>query len=112
MRPSFVRLVAWKEVRDLFRDRRTLMLVIILPALLYPLFVGAGWFMARSMLGQEVAVGVIGVEHLPAGPAADAKAFPPLVVDGVIPEEKRTDDPTAPPDSTPLTVVPLGAGAG
>lgn len=105
MRPSFVRLIAAKEIRDLFRDRRTLLLVLILPAVLYPLFGGAGFFMARTMLGQEARVGIFGAEYLPGDLAADEKAFPPFLVHGQIPEERKPDDPT--PEPSPLAVSKL-----
>jgi sodium transport system permease protein len=105
MRPSFVRLVAGKEIRDLFRDRRTLMLVLILPAVLYPLFGGAGFFMAQSMMGQEVVIGLSGADHLPAAVPADDKAFPPFLADGKIVEEHKPDDPA--PEPPPLAVTTL-----
>ena len=105
MRPSFVRLVAGKEIRDLFRDRRTLMLVLILPAVLYPLFGGAGYFMARSMIGQEAVIGLAGAENLPTGTPSDDHTFPPFLVNGQIVEEHKPDDPA--PEPTPLVVKNL-----
>jgi sodium transport system permease protein len=105
MRLSFVRLVAGKEIRDLFRDRRTLMLVLILPAVLYPLFGGAGYFMARSMIGQEALVGLAGAENLPTGIPTDDRTFPSFLTDGKIVEERKPDDTT--PEPTPLAVTKL-----
>jgi sodium transport system permease protein len=37
MRPAIVKTIALKELRESFRDRRTLLLMILLPLLLYPL---------------------------------------------------------------------------
>src|SRR5262245_27937952 len=91
MRLSFVRLVAVKEIRDLFRDRRTLLLVFILPAVLYPLFCG-GFFMARSMRAQEAVIGIFGAGNLPADNPSGEKEFPPFLVDGKIVEERKPDD--------------------
>src|SRR5687768_18174082 len=39
MRRSIVRLIAARETRDLLRDRRTLLIILVLPAVLYPAFV-------------------------------------------------------------------------
>jgi sodium transport system permease protein len=105
MRPSFVRLVAAKEVRDLFRDRRTLMLVLILPAVLYPLFVGSGLLMIRSVQGQDMVVGISGSQNLPTGKSADDRTFPSLLVDGTIVEETKPTE--AGLDRKPLVVAVL-----
>jgi sodium transport system permease protein len=106
MRPSFVRLIAVKEIRDLFRDRRTLLLVIILPAVLYPLFAVAGFFMARSLMGQEAVIGLAGAEYLPTGAPGDDREFPSLLVDGQIVEERKADEGS--PEAVPLVVKVLG----
>jgi sodium transport system permease protein len=103
MRPSFVRLIAAKEIRDLFRDRRTLLLVLILPAVLYPLFGGAGFVMARSLMEQEAVIGLAGAEYLPPDPPSDDKAFPPFLVEGKIVEDHKPDDPA--PEPVPLRAV-------
>ena len=42
MQRSTIRLIALREIRDLLRDRRTLLIVLGLPALLYPAFVVVG----------------------------------------------------------------------
>jgi sodium transport system permease protein len=42
MRWPVVRLIAAREIRDQVRDRRTLFLILGLPVLMYPLFVGVG----------------------------------------------------------------------
>lgn len=41
------------------------MLILILPIVLYPLFGSAGYLFARSMIGQESVIGVVGPEYLP-----------------------------------------------
>ncbi|HET6574159.1 MAG TPA: ABC transporter permease [Fimbriiglobus sp.] len=78
MRWSVVRLIAGKELRDLVRDRRTLLLILVLPAVLYPLFAATAVLFAVSLLGQPTVVGVAGAEHLP-GPGS---GLPPLLADG------------------------------
>jgi sodium transport system permease protein len=78
LRWSVVRLIAGKELRDLIRDRRTVLLILVLPAVLYPLFGATGYLFAVSMLGQPTVIGVAGAEHLP-GPGS---GLPPLLVGG------------------------------
>lgn len=65
MRFSTVRLIAGREVRDLIRDRRTLMIVLVLPALLYPAFVVVGLAFAITMMSQKTVIGIVGAENLP-----------------------------------------------
>lgn len=65
MRWPVVRLIAGKELRDLIRDRRTVMLVLVLPVILYPLFGAVGCLFVFSLLRQPAVVGVVGAEHLP-----------------------------------------------
>jgi len=76
MNLSVVRLIAAKETRDLLRDRRTVLLILLLPIVLYPLFGTAGLVFARSMLGQPSVVGIVGIENLPKG------KWPPLLAPG------------------------------
>lgn len=78
MRWSVVRLIAVKELRDLIRDRRTVLLILVLPAVLYPLFGATGYLFAVSLIGQPTVVGVSGADHLP-GPRS---GLPPLLTDG------------------------------
>jgi sodium transport system permease protein len=66
MRRSVVRLIARREIRDLLRDRRTLLIVLGLPALLYPAFVVVGLAFAASMMEQKTAIGVSGLQYMPA----------------------------------------------
>ncbi|OWK37681.1 ABC transporter permease [Fimbriiglobus ruber] len=69
MRWSVVRLIAGKELRDLLRDRRTVMLILVLPAVLYPLFGGVALSFAYALKSQPAVVGVVGGDRLP-GPGS------------------------------------------
>ena len=107
---AVVRLISGKELVDLIRDRRTVMLVLVLPAVLYPAFGTVGYLFATTLLAQQTRVGVVGAEHLPPGtpggyPAlldgdrfASAKVETAPVTDGPVPAgpvrvERLTDDP-------------------
>src|SRR5215218_7202052 len=70
MRRSVVRLIAVREVRDQLRDRRTLFLILGLPVLMYPLFVGVGILFVTALKEKKLVIGVVGVEHQPK-PSAD-----------------------------------------
>src|SRR5437868_3363426 len=78
MRPPVVRLIAGRELRDLFRDRRSVVLLVILPVLLYPGFGLVGFYFALSMLDQPSVVGVTNADQLE---QANGQA-PPLLADG------------------------------
>ena len=83
MRRSVVRLITVRETRDLLRDRRTVMVILVLPAVLYPLFGLAGLLFARSLTEQTTTVGVVNVDQLPAGTGpAGRPPYPPLLTDG------------------------------
>jgi sodium transport system permease protein len=91
MRRSIVRLIAAREIRDLLRDRRTLLIVLVLPALLYPAFVVVGLAFAVSLMDQKTVIGIAGAEHLPA-----ARAHPEALLAGgalAVEAERRWDDP-------------------
>src|SRR5262245_55158949 len=91
MRRSVVRLIAARETRDLLRDRRTLLIVLGLPAVLYPAFVVVGLIFAVSMMDQKTVIGVAGMEHLPA-----ARSHPEALLAGaalVVEADRRWDDP-------------------
>ncbi len=84
-------LIAKREIRDLLRDRRTLMIVLLLPALLYPAFILVGLGFAASLMDQKTVIGVSGAEHLPA-----LKTHPEALVVGgayIVEVERRVDDP-------------------
>ena len=95
MRWSVVRLIAFREARDQMRDRRTMFLILGLPLLMYPLFVGVGVLFITMLKDKKLVVGVVGADHLPkpridpdaaggalGGPAGVAAMlkFPPLIV--------------------------------
>lgn len=93
MRWSVVRLIAYREARDQLRDRRTMFLILGLPLLMYPLFIGVGTLFVTMLKDKQMVVGVVGAEHLPkpgpdftavfggpGGVAAQMKDFPPLIV--------------------------------
>jgi len=91
MRRSLVRLIAAREIRDLLRDRRTLLIILVLPALLYPAFVIVGLAFAVSMLEQKTVIGIVGAEHLPR-----AKQHPEALLAGgvlALEADRRWDDP-------------------
>ena len=91
MRRSVVRLIAKREIRDLLRDRRTLLIVLGLPALLYPAFVVLGLAFAVSLMDQKTVIGVVGMEHLPA-----ARSRPEALLAGAalsVEADRRWDDP-------------------
>src|SRR3954471_12301065 len=119
MRWSVVRLIAAREVRDQLRDRRTVFLILGLPILMYPLFVGVGILFVTALKEKRLVIGVAGAEHLPkpsadlspvAGGAGDTavqiRAFPALLTaDGQFAARYAAES----PDSTPMTVKLLDA---
>lgn len=76
MRPSVVRLITFKETRDLLRDRRTITLIFLAPLLLYPLFGLTLLVFASELIGKPPVVGVINADDA-TFPTADLP-FPPL----------------------------------
>jgi sodium transport system permease protein len=60
-----IRLIWFREMRDLLRDRRTLFMIFVLPVALYPVLGIVGLTFARQGLDQVSIVGVYGVENLP-----------------------------------------------
>ncbi len=108
---SVVRLIAGRELRDQVRDRRTMFLIIGLPVLMYPLFVGIGLLFVTAIKEKNLVVAVAGADHLPTGelevPSAAAAAagvpgasarqlacrYPPLLVGGGFPERYLASDP-------------------
>lgn len=97
---AVVRLIAGKELRDLIRDRRTVMLVLVLPAVLYPLFGTVGYLFVTTLVGQPTRVGVVGAEYLPAGGAGGY----PALLDGDQFTGKTTEEPR-PDEATPAGPV-------
>jgi sodium transport system permease protein len=78
MRWSVVRLIAGKESRDLLRDRRSVILTVLMPIVLYPLFGLTAWGFASSLLGQPTVIGVVGIRNL-AIPEGQQPPLPPLL---------------------------------
>ncbi len=105
MRWPIVRLIAYREARDQLRDRRTMFLILGLPLLMYPLFIGVGTVFVSMLKDKKLEVGVVGAEFLPkpgvdiaplaGGPASAAsqmKQYPPLIanekfLDKYLPED-------------------------
>ncbi len=91
MNRSTVRLIFGREFRELVRDRRTLLIMLGLPAVLYPAFVVVGLAFAVTMIEQRTVIGVSGIEYLPL-----AKEYPASVVVGgalIAEAERKWDDP-------------------
>jgi sodium transport system permease protein len=86
-----ISLITRRELRDLLRDRRTLFIVLILPALLYPVFGLVGFFFALTSLQQHLVIGVVGSDYLPQ-PAQHPEA---MLAGGLLLAEceRRLDDP-------------------
>lgn len=128
MRRSVVRLIAFREFRDQLRDRRTLFLLLGMPLLMYPLFVGVAVLFAKAA-EKKLLIGVVGIGALPQGqPAPDLstaaraaaaaaagttaavardhmRPYPPLIVEGQFaPEYLSTDINTL---GGTLVVVPV-----
>src|SRR5579872_5815306 len=111
MRWSVVRLISAREMKDQLRDRRTIFLILGLPVLMYPLFVGVGILFVAALKEKKLVVGVVGAEFLPqprseVSPTASAvgggpagyvfsknRSFPPLIVNGKFSEHFLVDDP-------------------
>ncbi len=118
MRGSVVRLIAFREIRDQIRDRRTLFLILGLPVLMYPLFVGVGLLFVYAMKDKHMAIGVVGAESLPVhavditpatggalGAVFASRAFPPPIVKGEFPEKYLPKDDSE--SGGILDIVPL-----
>lgn len=78
-------LVFCREVRDQFRDRRTLFMIVVLPLMLYPLL-GMSLFQIRQFMREQATrVLVVGMEHL--------QGVEPALVNGGHFAEELFDDP-------------------
>ena len=109
MRVPVVRLIAVREIRDLLRDRRTVMLILVMPAVLYPFFGLAAFLYLESATGQRTVIGVAGTGDRP--PPGEPP-FPSLVTGDAFtePEPKPGADPKLAATGT-LVVVPVGDAA-
>ncbi|MBY0585617.1 CPBP family intramembrane metalloprotease [bacterium] len=78
MKWSKAKLIFLREVRDQLRDRRTLLMILVLPIVLYPAL-GIGLFQLTLSFGkQNRTVGIVGAEDLPPHPpllAEDRQTF-------------------------------------
>jgi sodium transport system permease protein len=107
MRWPIVRLIAFREARDQLRDRRTMFLILGLPLLMYPLFIGVGTVFVSMLKDKMLVIGVSGAEYLPkpaaidissvagcaAGTASQLKQFPPLIADGKFVDRYTPEEP-------------------
>src|SRR5262249_15071845 len=76
MRWSIIRLIWFRELRDQLRDRRTVLMMVVLPLVLYPaLGLGVLQF-AFGFLKRQSLVGVVGADNLPGSGLADDRADP------------------------------------
>jgi len=62
---SIIRIIWFRELRDLVRDRRTLFMIVVLPAVLYPLMGFIGYMFALNAIEQRTVVGIAGMNYLP-----------------------------------------------
>ncbi len=74
---TIARVVWFRELRDLLRDRRTLFMILGLPTLLYPLMGLFGYQFALNSLEQTSTVGIVGAQHLP-GLSPTSAGFSPV----------------------------------
>src|SRR5262245_64729119 len=73
MRWSIIRVIWLRELRDPLRDHRTVLMIVVLPLLIYPLGALGLMQIAPGLLPRQSIVGVTGVESLPHSP------FPALI---------------------------------
>ncbi len=69
MKWSTVKLIFSREMRDQFRDRRTLFTVAIMPLILYPLMGMAMLQVAQFMREHPTDIWIVGGENLPSSPS-------------------------------------------
>jgi sodium transport system permease protein len=62
MRWSIIRTIWFREVRDQLRDRRTIVMLVVLPLLLYPLIGIAMAYMSQLFGSQALTIGIAGYE--------------------------------------------------
>lgn len=103
MRWAIVRTIFGREVKDQFRDRRTLFMILGLPILLYPIL-GIGMAFLISMFEQKPRIVVlVGSENLPSSPLLlndERTGFrPELFVPPTVEEASRLRVQVVDPDS-------------
>ncbi|MDE0736516.1 MAG: ABC transporter permease subunit, partial [Pirellulaceae bacterium] len=89
MKWSNVRLIFARELRDQLRDRRTLLTILALPLLLYPLLGMTYLQMAQFLKESPTRIWILGTDHLPATPPLlddSGKLFP----EKLFPKEKQS----------------------
>jgi sodium transport system permease protein len=101
MRLPVVRLIAAREIRDLLRDRRSVLLIVLTPLVLYPFFGLAGVVFAKTTAEQKTLVGIVGAEQLP--------PTPPLLDGDTFADGLKGDDPEL--GIGPIEVVKLPGDA-
>ena len=74
MRLWVVALIFLREIRDQLRDRRTLFMVFVLPILLYPMLGLLTVQLSTAFAQQLRRVVILGVDRLPAQPAAPERS--------------------------------------
>jgi sodium transport system permease protein len=80
MRWSIVRLIWNRELRDQLRDRRTILMIVLLPVLLYPLG-GLGLLqLVSGYISQSDIVGIVGAEQLHTWPETPPRPHAQSVV--------------------------------
>src|SRR5260370_38965206 len=80
MRWSIIRLIWLRELRDQLRDRRTIIMMAVLPLLLYPALGFAVLQFALSFTGKTNVVGIYGMDNLTPGVSERQAAIPPSAV--------------------------------
>ena len=71
MRWPIIRLIWFRELRDQLRDRRTVLMIAVLPIVLYPLLGLAVVHFAMGFSEKPSVIGIVGSEYLPEpGPAS------------------------------------------
>ena len=69
MKWSNIRLIFARELRDQLRDRRTLLTILALPLLLYPLLGMTYLQMAQFLKESPTRIVILGTDHLPMTPS-------------------------------------------
>jgi sodium transport system permease protein len=113
MHGTVVRLIWQRELRDLLRDRRWLIMLLGVPVLLYPVFGLVGFVFAVTLLGRDIRVGVSGLEHLPpavgkgpVGPSAELLWLSAIAPTGADPSVNAIGAAAAVLASRPLAEYP------
>jgi sodium transport system permease protein len=134
MRWSIIRLIWLRELRDQLRDRRTVIMMAVVPLLLYPALGFGVIQFALSFAGKPNIVGIYGAQNLsPDAPMASSHALPQraaslvalsaagdeaqcLTLSTLLPQISLTDERRTSEDQLALSAwlgaVPAGCGIG